>query len=65
MNCKRCQPVTLPAEARSIVTPLILPEWQMALSSHNDKDFVQYILQGIRDGFRIGYYHQLSPVAPI
>ena len=39
----------------AIVTPLILPEWQVALKDHPDKEFAMYITAGIKQGFRLGY----------
>ncbi len=38
-----------------IATPLRLREWEQGLSSHPDREFVQYVCNGIRDGFRIGF----------
>ena len=32
-----------------------LDVWQSYLSSHPDKNFVEYLLRGIKDGFRIGF----------
>ena len=45
----------LPPELQSIVTPFKLREWSMELSQHPDKSYANYICEGIRDGFRIGY----------
>ena len=39
----------------SIVTPQEWRRWQHALSSHPDKMYVSYIVQGFRCGFRIGF----------
>ncbi len=30
------------------------PTWTKCLAEHPDRDFTDYIVQGIRDGFRIG-----------
>ena len=38
-----------------ITTPLVLSEWERQLSSHPDKGFVDYIIKGIEQGFRLGY----------
>ena len=38
-----------------IITPLVLEHWESMLASHPDRKFVRYILQGIHDGFRIGF----------
>ena len=42
-------------QLREITTPLQLQAWQVMLQGHPDKVFVQYILNGIEFGFRIGY----------
>ena len=36
-------------------SPLNLPQWQQELCFHPDKRYVRYILQGIEEGFRIGF----------
>ena len=37
----------------AVTTPLSLPAWEQALSSHPDRAFAQYICQSLRNGFRI------------
>ena len=36
-------------------TPLNRLAWELALASHPDQAFVQYLLRGISEGFRIGF----------
>ena len=48
-------PECLPASALKITTPLIANQWEILLRDHPDRDFVHYILWGIRQGFRIGF----------
>jgi len=43
-----------PAISR-ITTPLRTEEWAACLQSHPDQAFVSYILQGIHEGFRVGF----------
>ena len=38
-----------------VFTPLNLPQWESMLAHHPDRDYVDFILNGIRDGFRVGY----------
>ena len=38
-----------------IVSPLMLSVWERGLSSHHDCDFVQYVCEGICNGFQIGF----------
>ena len=45
----------------AIVTPLVLPEWQMALKDHRDKEFAAYITSGIDQGFRLRYQRREVP----
>ena len=45
----------LPEDMLSIDTPLRADEWQAALKDHPDRRFAEYICNGIRNGFRIGY----------
>ena len=40
---------------RAIVTPLHPEVWQRALYHHPDRTLVEYIVQGIKEGFRIGF----------
>ena len=39
----------------AVSTPLSLPAWEQALTSHPDRAFARYICQGLRYGFRIGF----------
>lgn len=45
----------LPLPALTIVTPLVHEEWLIALASHPDKAFTEYLLTGIKNGFHIGF----------
>ena len=38
-----------------VCSPLVASAWEEELSSHPDKCFVEFILQGIQRGFRIGF----------
>ena len=53
----------IPDSCKEIITPLKLYEWGQLLSTHPDKEFVRYILQGIQDGFRIGYDRNCTRVS--
>ena len=44
-----------------MVTPLKLQEWESALVSHPDREYSHYLIQGIREGFRVGFDRQ-SPL---
>lgn len=45
----------VPAWLQKVATPLILREWSKELKDHPDAEFRGYILNGIRNGFRIGF----------
>ena len=58
LQLERCTPSharKVPETLAQIHTPLIIPAWECALANHPDKEFVSYILAGIRCGFRIGF----------
>ena len=44
----------LPAELQQIITPLHPNKWEELLQSHPDREFAQYIVDGLRNSFRIG-----------
>ena len=48
------EPIPLPPSALNITTPLIYHQWEKALALHPDRQFVQYLLSGIKQGFHIG-----------
>ena len=55
---EKCLPYTAGIVDRrlwSITTPLKEAQWERALERHPDREFVRWLLQGIREGFRIGY----------
>ena len=43
--------------AMRITTPLNARAWRAALSSHPDTRFATYIINGMSDGFRVGFAH--------
>ena len=45
----------LPAELQQIITPLHPHKWEELLQSYPDREFAQYIVNGLRNGFRIGF----------
>ena len=51
----RVAPTPAPAQLGGIHTPLRVQAWEHHLSQHPDKNFVEYLLLGIRRGIRIGY----------
>ena len=54
-------PTQIPQSAQLIHTPLIFNTWQQALLQYPNQQLTQFFLQGISEGFRIGYsYHTSS-----
>ena len=47
-------------QLNQIRTPLKIAEWAKELSNHTDQRYAQYLLQGITEGFRIGFRHRDS-----
>ena len=45
----------VPAWLQKVATPLILREWSEEMKDHPDAEFRGYILNGIKNGFRIGF----------
>ena len=54
LSC-RVAPTPAPKELHGISTPLRATAWEEQLQAHPDKDYVQYLLVGIQNGFRIGF----------
>ena len=60
----RGQAAQIPPEARTIVTPLSPRHWEQALANHPDRQFARYIVNGLRDGFFIGFQHDKASCRP-
>ena len=52
---KGSQPSRIPLAAREVHTPLNVEAWIQALRDHPNKDWVDSLLVGLRDGVRIGF----------
>ena len=48
---------TLPEKLSLIQTPLVSQARETALAEHPDRAFTMYILEGLHQGFRIGFQH--------
>ena len=58
MRLDACRPspgTLIPGTLQSIQTPLRWAEWDRHLESHPDQKFREFIVKGIREGFRIGF----------
>ena len=54
-GCRPICDITPPSWLTEVKTPLRVHAWAAALQSHPDTEFKEYLLQGIRSGFRIGF----------
>lgn len=59
-SCRPLEPAILPTPMKHIQTPAIAAVWEKQLAGHPDRQFVRYILQGLDQGFRIGFQHSSS-----
>ena len=41
--------------AEGVVTPLVWQKWEEELGGHPDRRWVEFLVRGIRDGFRVGH----------
>ncbi len=56
MDCSgTAERVVLPQRLATIKTPLRREAWNQELASHPDRVLVETILQGIKEGFRVGF----------
>ena len=54
-------PPKLQGELLGITTPLKFTEWEAQLSAHSDPEFSEFILNGVRNGFRVRFnYHSVK-----
>ena len=51
-------PSTVPPILGSISTPLKWEAWATELDSHPDREYAQYIVAGIKQGFGIGFNYE-------
>ena len=49
----------VPSWLRPVTTPLQWLTWAKALESHPDRDFSAYIVEGLRDGFRLSFNYAI------
>ena len=61
LSLAKCIPLT-PSQhleqLAGITSPFCWQSWQFALRSHPDKKFANYIVEGIKEGFRVGFNYQ-------
>ena len=59
-SCRSAHPIKLPPGMEQVITPLAWRVWDEALREHPDQRFQRYIVEGIRDGFRVGFNYEVG-----
>ena len=54
-SCKPPRRLVVPPELGVITTPLVASVWEAELRGHPDSEFADFLVEGIRCGFRIGF----------
>ena len=54
-SCKPQNLPVIPAEVAVVSTPLVYSAWAQELASHPDREFVDFVLAGISQGFWVGF----------
>lgn len=47
----------IPDELKLVRTPLVQQEWERCLASHPDRAYCDYLLKGMKEGFRVGFQY--------
>ena len=63
-QCTPARDIRLNPPLAEVNTPLQLPVWRKYLADHPDVAFRDYILEGIQEGFRVGYDYQSHKCYP-
>ncbi len=56
-SCRAVKTFILTVRCCKVTTPLRAAVWQQQLHNHPDQRFGEYILKGIRTGFRLGFQY--------
>lgn len=54
-RCRKVPPPKVSPALKGVVSPLNWEIWQECLAPHPDRDYVDYLITGMREGFRIGF----------
>lgn len=63
-GCRLPEPMGLVQSLQASNSPLRWQEWDTGLSTHPDQRFRQYIVNGIREGFRVGFDYRCRHPVP-
>ena len=53
--CRPLEASGVPDEVGVVSSPLVANEWETVLAGHPDREFAEFVVRGIREGFRIGF----------
>ena len=53
--CPQPGKVSVQERLEGVYSPLVVHRWEQMLVHHPDRRFTEYLLSGIKDGFRIGF----------
>ena len=53
--CRPLKARVVPDEVGVVSSPLVANEWEVVLAGHPDREFAEFVVQGLREGFRIGF----------
>eukprot|EP00731_Ephydatia_muelleri_P038232 Em0686g3a len=62
-GCRATNPWRPPEFLSQVRTPLRREKWRIALAPHLDRDFVEFILEGLESSFRVGFDYQIAECA--
>ena len=59
-HCRRASPARhqVSPALEGVISPLQWEVWREHLGAHPDRDYVEYLARGLREGFRIGFNYQ-------
>lgn len=63
-ECCQTTPWEVPSMLSQVHTPLVIGAWEKELVSHPDQERASYLLNGLRNGFRIGYNYKENTCRP-
>ena len=63
-DCCRTIQWEVPSILSQVHTPLVIGAWEKELVSHPDQERASYLLNGLRNGFRIGYNYKDNTCQP-
>ena len=54
-TCRPLNASVVPDGVGAVRSPLVANEWEAVLAGHPDREFAEFVVRGLREGFRIGF----------